>query len=138
MSEEKLKAHNLKPMARIVSYADAEIQPIDFSIAPHYAIKKIFDKTKLTVKDIDYFEINEAFSSVPLANQRFLDFPLDRLNVFGGAVALGHPIGASGARILQTLLTVMRVKGGKYGIAGICNGGGGGTAVLVENLHQKE
>ena len=134
MSEEKMKELNFKPMARIIDYADYELQPIDFSISPYYAAKKAIEKSGVKVENIDYFEFNEAFSSVALANMKLLDISDEKTNIFGGAVALGHPIGASGARILQTLLTVLRVKGGKYGLAGICNGGGGSTAMIVENL----
>ena len=131
MSEEKMKSLNVQPIGRIVNYADYELEPIDFSIAPQYAAKSVLKKADMTVQNIDFFEFNEAFSCVALANMKLLDIPEDKVNVFGGAVALGHPIGASGARILQTLLTVLREKRGKYGLAGICNGGGGATAMIV-------
>lgn len=124
-------------MARIVNYADAEIEPVDFSIAPQYSTKKVLSKAGLKISDIDYFEYNEAFSVVALANMKLLDIGEDRVNVHGGAVAMGHPIGMSGARIIQSLLTVMKNKGGKYGLAAICNGGGGSTAMIIENLQTK-
>lgn len=124
-------------MARIVNYADAEIEPVDFSIAPQYSTKKVLSKAGLKINDIDYFEFNEAFSVVALANMKLLDIGEDRVNVHGGAVAMGHPIGMSGARIIQSLLTVMKNKGGKYGLAAICNGGGGSTAMIIENLQTK-
>ena len=88
----------------------------------------------MTISNIDYFEYNEAFSCVPIANMKLLDIPDSRVNVFGGAVALGHPIGMSGARIVQTLINVLKYKGGKYGLAGICNGGGGSTTMIIENI----
>jgi acetyl-CoA C-acetyltransferase len=134
MSQEKVKKLGVKPLARIVSYADAEIEPIDFSIAPHYSSKKALANAGLGIENIDFFELNEAFSVVSLANMKLLDIPLSKINVFGGAVALGHPIGVSGARLVQSLLTAFRLKGGKYGLAAICNGGGGSTAMIVENL----
>ena len=124
----------LKPLARIVSYADAEIEPIDFSIAPNYATKNVLKRAGLNISNIDYFEYNEAFSVVVLANSKLLDLNPEKVNINGGAVALGHPIGASGARIIQSLLSAFRTKGGKYGLAGICNGGGGSTAMIIENL----
>ncbi|MCL4123049.1 UNVERIFIED_CONTAM: hypothetical protein GTU68_000189 [Idotea baltica] len=134
MSEDKVKSLGLKPLGRIVNYADHELEPIDFSIAPHYAAKKVVQKAGLKLENIDLFEFNEAFSVVALANMKLLDISNEKTNIYGGAVALGHPIGASGARILQTVLTGLKNKGGKYGLAGICNGGGGSTAVIVENL----
>lgn len=94
----------------------------------------MLDRTGLSIGQIDYFEYNEAFSVVCLANMKLLDIGEDKINLHGGAVSMGHPIGVSGARIIQSLLTVMKHKGGKYGLAGICNGGGGASAVVVENL----
>jgi acetyl-CoA C-acetyltransferase len=118
-------------MGRILAYADSEIESVDFCVSPYYATVKALKKAGLSVEDIAYFEFNEAFSIVPIAMMRKLNIPQEKVNVFGGAVAMGHPIGASGARILQSLLTVMKVKGGKYGLAGICNGGGGSTALII-------
>jgi len=97
-------------------------------------MEKALQKAKLTLKDIDFVEINEAFAVVALANAKLMGIPLEKLNVFGGAVALGHPLGSSGCRIVITLLNVLRTKRGKYGMAGICNGGGGASAIIVENL----
>lgn len=134
MSEEKMKSLNLKPLARIVNYADHEVEPIDFSIAPHYAAKKVLKLAGLKTQNIDFFEFNEAFSSVAVVNMKLLDISEDITNVFGGAVALGHPIGASGARILLNLINILKIKGGRYGLAGICNGGGGSTAMIIENM----
>ena len=138
MSEEKVKQTGVKPLARIVNYADAEIEPVDFSIAPQYSTKKVLSKAGMKVSDIDYFEFNEAFSVVALANMKLLDIGEEKINVHGGAVAMGHPIGMSGARLVQSLLTVMRNRGGKYGLAAICNGGGGSTAMIIENLQEKK
>jgi acetyl-CoA C-acetyltransferase len=129
-----MKKLGLKPLARIVSYADAEIEPVDFAIAPHYSTKKALARAGLSIGNIDYFEFNEAFSVVCLANMKLLDITEDKVNVHGGAVAMGHPIGMSGARIVQRLLTVFKQRGGKYGLAAICNGGGGSTAMIIENL----
>lgn len=134
MSEEKVKALGVKPLARIVAYADAEIEPIDFSIAPNYSTKNVLKRAGLNINNIDFFEFNEAFSVVILANQKLLDINPEKVNVHGGAVALGHPIGVSGARIVQSLISAFRTRGGKYGLAAICNGGGGSTAMIIENL----
>ncbi|ETO28022.1 hypothetical protein RFI_09108 [Reticulomyxa filosa] len=137
VSEESVKDLNLKPLAKVLSYADAEQAPELFGTTPSLAIPKALQKAGLDLKSItdsDFFEINEAFASVALANQQLLKINPYNLNLYGGAIALGHPIGCSGARILVTLLTVLKENKGRYGIAGICNGGGGGTAMVVENL----
>jgi acetyl-CoA C-acetyltransferase len=133
-SEESVKKYNLKPLARIVSYADAAQAPEWFTTAPALAIPKALKLAGLSLNDIDYFEINEAYASVILSNQQILGLDLNKVNVYGGAVAMGHPIGASGARILTTLTSVLRQEKGKYGIAAICNGGGGASAMIIENL----
>jgi acetyl-CoA C-acetyltransferase len=133
-SEESVKKYNLKPLARIVSYADAAQAPEWFTTAPALAIPKALKLAGLSLKDMDYFEINEAYASVILSNQQILDLDLNKVNVYGGAVAMGHPIGASGARILTTLSSVLKQEKGKYGIAAICNGGGGASAMIIENL----
>lgn len=122
------------PLARIVSYADASQDPEWFTTTPTIAMNRALQKAGLKIGDIDYFEINEAFSCVAQANARDLGIPEDRLNVWGGAVALGHPIGCSGARITITLLSILQQTGARYGLAGICNGGGGASAVLIERL----
>ena len=129
-----VKKHNLKPLARILSCADAAKDPVHFTTAPAEAMPRALKKANVKAENVDYYEINEAFSVVALANQRLLSLPMDKLNVFGGAVALGHPIGCSGARILVTLLNVLCQKQGRLGLAGICNGGGGASAVLIEAL----
>lgn len=134
-SSEAVEKYHLKPLAKIIAYADAAQSPEWFTTSPSVAIQKILKRTGLSLSDIDYFEINEAYSSVILSNQKILGFDLDKVNVYGGAVALGHPIGASGARIMATLVNVLKQEGGKYGIAAICNGGGGASAVLIENLN---
>eukprot|EP00331_Platyophrya_macrostoma_P034991 CAMPEP_0176445886 /NCGR_PEP_ID=MMETSP0127-20121128/23984_1 /TAXON_ID=938130 /ORGANISM="Platyophrya macrostoma, Strain WH" /LENGTH=406 /DNA_ID=CAMNT_0017831789 /DNA_START=21 /DNA_END=1241 /DNA_ORIENTATION=+ len=134
MSADKAKEKGLKPLARIVSYADAETDPIDFCIAPTPAIQKALQYAGKKITDIDYFEINEAFAATVLANMKLLDLDHERVNVNGGAVALGHPIGMSGARIVQSLISVLKQKGARFGIASICNGGGGASAMLIENL----
>lgn len=133
-SEEAVLKNNLKPLAKIVSFADAAQAPEWFTTSPSIAIEKALKQASLSLSQIDYFEINEAYSSVVLSNQLILGFDLNKVNIYGGAVALGHPIGASGARIIVTLLNVLIQEHGKYGIAAICNGGGGASAVVLENL----
>ncbi|MCS7162946.1 MAG: thiolase family protein [Bacteroidia bacterium] len=133
-SAKAVEQYNLKPLARILSWADAARAPEWFTIAPTEAIQKALAKAQLRIEQIDLFEINEAFAAVALANQKLLGIPLEKLNVLGGAVALGHPLGASGARILVTLLTALRHTGGRLGAIGICNGGGGASALIVERL----
>ena len=133
-SSEAIEQHNLKPLAKIIAYADAAQAPEWFTTSPSIAIQKLLKQTGLNLSDIDFFEINEAYSSVILSNQKILGYDLNKVNVYGGAVALGHPIGASGARIMTTLVNVLRQEKGKYGIAAICNGGGGASAVLIENI----
>ncbi|PWN71259.1 acetyl-CoA C-acetyltransferase [Chryseobacterium phosphatilyticum] len=133
-SKEAVQEHQLIPLAKIIAYADAAQSPEWFTTSPSIAINKVLKQAGLSLADIDYFEINEAYSSVILSNQQILGYDLHKVNVYGGAVALGHPIGASGARIITTLVNVLRQEGGRYGIAAICNGGGGASAVLIENL----
>lgn len=134
MSGEKVKQLGVKPIAKLVGYADAEQAPDDFTTSPALAMPKAAQKAGVSISDIDYFEINEAFSNVTMANTQLLGLDASKVNVFGGAVSLGHPIGASGARIICTLISVLKHKGGKYGCAGICNGGGGASAVVVEKI----
>jgi acetyl-CoA C-acetyltransferase len=133
-SEKALQTYNLQPLARILSWADAAREPEWFTIAPTDAIQKALRKANLSIDQIDAFEINEAFAAVALANQKLLGIPHEKLNIFGGAVALGHPLGASGARIVVTLLNVLTHIGGRYGAIGICNGGGGASALVLERL----
>ena len=135
MSEEAAKERGLKPLARIVGFEDGEVAPIDFGIAPTQAVLKLLKKTKKEIKDIDYHEINEAFSAVPLANMKLLELDPSRVNVHGGAVALGHPLGMSGARIILSLYNVLKRNNGRLGVASICNGGGGSSAIMIERLN---
>lgn len=134
MSGDKAKEFDMKPMAKIIAYASQGVESHMFSIAPVGAINKVLDKAGLTIKDIDLFEINEAFAVSILAVIKELDLDETRVNVYGGAIALGHPIGASGARILTTLLYAMKRKNVKTGIAAICIGGGEAVAALVERI----
>lgn len=120
----------VKPLAKIVAFADAACAPIDFPIAPAYAIPKALEKAGLTKDDIALFEINEAFSAVALANNQMLELDASKVNVLGGGVSLGHPIGSSGARIVVTLAYAL--KPGQYGCAGVCNGGGGASAIIIK------
>lgn len=133
-SEGAVKRYNLTPLARVLSWADAAREPAWFTIAPTDAIQKALQRAGLSVEQIDAFEINEAFSAVALANQKLLSLPTEKLNILGGAVALGHPLGASGARLVVTLLSALRVVQGRYGAIGICNGGGGASALVLERL----
>lgn len=134
MSKQKLEELGLKPLARILSYADAQQAPEWFTTAPAKAIPKALKLANLESKDVDYYEINEAFSVVSLTNNKLLNLPDERVNVNGGAVAMGHPLGASGARIVVTLLNVLEQNKGRIGVAGICNGGGGASSIVIENL----
>ena len=135
MDENLAKEKGLTPIARVLGYEDAEVEPIDFAIAPSKACQILLKKCGLTAKQIDYHEINEAFSAVALANMKLQDLDPERVNVHGGAVALGHPIGMSGARILISLLNVLKQKNGTLGMASICNGGGGASAMILERLN---
>ena len=136
-SKEAVEKYNLKPIAKIISYADAAQAPEWFTTAPAIAIKKALKQGNLSIQDIDFFEINEAYAAVVLANQKILDLNSDKINIYGGAVAMGHPLGASGARIICTLISVLKQEGGKYGVAAICNGGGGASAMVIENMNLK-
>ena len=135
MAEETAKERGLKPLARILGYEDAEVAPVDFGIAPSKAVARLLQKKGMTVKNVDYHEVNEAFSAVALANAKLLDIDIDRINVHGGAVALGHPLGMSGARIILSLINVLRTKNASIGCASICNGGGGASSILIERLN---
>ncbi|MDQ7949405.1 MAG: acetyl-CoA C-acyltransferase [Pedobacter sp.] len=134
MSAEKAAAMGIKPLAKILAYADAQQAPEWFTTAPSKAIPLALSRANLSIADVDYFEINEAFSVVALANNQALGLNDTTVNVNGGAVAIGHPLGASGARIVVTLLSVLSQNKGKIGVAGICNGGGGASAIVIENL----
>ncbi len=132
MSEEKALSLGLQPLAYILSYADAAQEPKWFTTSPALALPKALKKANLTIEDVDYFEFNEAFSVVGLANAKILNIDVNKINVNGGAVSLGHPLGCSGARIIVTLLSVLEQNNGKIGAAAICNGGGGASAILIE------
>ncbi|MBK8621448.1 MAG: thiolase family protein [Saprospiraceae bacterium] len=132
--EDAVKKYNLTPVARIVAYADAAQEPEWFTTAPVIAAKKVLERAGLQLSDIDFFEVNEAFSVVALAFIKQMGISQDKVNVFGGAVSLGHPLGCSGARILCTLQNVLQQNGGRYGMAAICNGGGGASAMIIEKL----
>ena len=134
MSKEKAEELGLKPLAKIKGFADAEQAPEWFTTSPSLAMPKAAQKAGLTIKDLDYFEFNEAFSVVGLANIKLLNLDASKVNVNGGAVSLGHPLGASGARIIVTLINVLKQNGGKFGGAAICNGGGGASAMVIENI----
>src|SRR5450631_1709361 len=134
VNEEKLKELGLNPMARILSYADAEQAPEWFTTSPAIAVPRAVYKAGLKMDDINYWEINEAFAVVGIENSKRMQLDPARVNLHGGAVALGHPLGCSGARILVTLLHILKQQRARYGAAGICNGGGGASAMVIENL----
>lgn len=134
VSKEKMEELGLKPLAKIVSYADAAHEPENFTTAPAKALPIALKKAGLEISDIDFFEFNEAFSVVGLANNKILGLDAAKVNVNGGAVALGHPLGSSGSRIIVTLINVLKQNNAKYGAAAICNGGGGASAIVIENI----
>ena len=134
MSKEKAEALGIKPIAKILGFADAAQDPIWFTTAPSKAIPKAMSLAGISKNDVDYYEINEAFSAVAIANNRILELDPAKVNVNGGAVALGHPLGASGNRIVTTLCNVLEQNNGSIGVAGICNGGGGASAIVIEKL----
>lgn len=134
MSKEKADALGLKPIAKIKGYADAEQAPEWFTTSPSLAVPKAVEKAGLKMSDISFFELNEAFSVVGLANIKLMNLDASKVNVNGGAVSIGHPLGASGARIIVTLINVLKQNKAKYGAAGICNGGGGASAIVIENV----
>ncbi|MGB0837768.1 MAG: acetyl-CoA C-acyltransferase [Flavobacteriaceae bacterium] len=132
MSEEKAKQLNLQAIASVVSYADAAHEPEWFTTAPAKALPKALAKAKMSMDQIDYFELNEAFSVVGIANTKILSLDPEKVNVNGGAVSLGHPLGASGARIIMSLISVLHQENATFGAAGICNGGGGASAMIIK------
>ena len=134
MSKEKADELGLKPIAKIISYADAAQDPVLFTTAPSLAVPKALKKANLSTEDIDFWELNQAFSVVGIANTQKLGLDPSKVDVNGGAVALGHPLGSSGSRIIVTLINVLKQNNGKYGAAGICNGGGGASAMVIENV----
>ena len=134
VSKEKMEELGLKPLAKIVSFADAEQAPEWFTTSPSLAMPKALEKAGLKMEDISFVELNEAFSVVSLANMEKMGLDAAKVNVNGGAVSLGHPLGSSGSRILVTLINVLHQNDGKYGLLGICNGGGGASSVVVEKV----
>lgn len=133
-SKEAVDKYGLKPIAKIVSYTDAAQAPEWFTTAPSLAIPKALDKAGMSVNDVDFWELNQAFSVVGIANTKILGLNPEKVDVNGGAVALGHPLGNSGSRVIVTLIQVLKQNGGKIGGAGICNGGGGASAMIIENI----
>lgn len=134
MSKEKAEELGIKPLAKVISYADASHEPEWFTTAPAKAVSKALDKAGLKASEIDFWEFNEAFSVVGIVNTKLLELDPNKVNVNGGAVSLGHPLGNSGSRIMVTLINVLKQNGGKIGGAGICNGGGGASAMIIENI----
>jgi acetyl-CoA C-acetyltransferase len=134
MSKAKAEELGLKPIARILGYADAEQAPEMFTTSPSLAVPKAVKKAGLKMEDISYWELNEAFAVVGIENSRRMKLDPATVNVNGGAVALGHPLGCSGARIIVTLINVLKQNNARYGAAGICNGGGGASAMVIENM----
>lgn len=134
MSKEKAEQLGIKPLAKVISYADASHEPEWFTTAPAKAVPKALDKAGLKASEIDFWEFNEAFSVVGIVNTKLLELDPNKVNVNGGAVSLGHPLGNSGSRIMVTLINVLKQNGGKIGGAGICNGGGGASAMIIENI----
>jgi acetyl-CoA C-acetyltransferase len=134
MSEEAALERGLKPLARIVGFDDAALEPIDFALAPAKAADRLLKKLGATMRDVDFHEVNEAFAAVALANIKLMDLDVNKVNVHGGACALGHPIGASGARILVSLISVLQRNDASVGMASICNGGGGASAIMIERM----
>lgn len=135
MSGKFARENNIKPLFRVLGYGDAAKDPVEFTTAPSEAIPRALKHAKLQLKDVEYHEINEAFAVVALVNAKLLDLDLNRINVHGGACALGHPIGSSGARIVGTLYHVLKANNSTIGCASICNGGGGASAVIIERLN---
>ena len=134
MSKEKAEELGIKPIAKILSYADASQEPKWFTTTPTKALEKALEKANLNKENIDFWELNEAFSVVPMVAIKDLNLDIDKVNVHGGAVSLGHPIGCSGSRIVMSLINALKVKNKKLGIASICIGGGEATAMLIENI----
>ena len=134
ISEEKMNALGLKPLAKVVSFADAAHEPEWFTTAPPVAAQKALDKAGLQIDNMDLFEVNEAFSVVTMAFNKAMNISEDKVNINGGAVSLGHPLGASGARIVTTLIHALHQTNGQYGLAAICNGGGGASSIILERV----
>jgi acetyl-CoA C-acetyltransferase len=134
MSKAKMEALGLTPIAKITGFADAEQAPEWFTTSPALALPKAAKKAGLSMENLDFVEMNEAFSVVGIANMQLMNLSADKVNVNGGAVSLGHPLGSSGSRIVVTLINVLKQNNAKHGGAVICNGGGGGSAMIIENI----
>jgi acetyl-CoA C-acetyltransferase len=134
MSERKMKELGLTPLARVAGFADAEQEPAWFTTTPTIAVPKALERAGLSLGQVDFFEVNEAFSVVTMAFEKVLNVDHAKVNIYGGAVALGHPLGSSGSRIVTTLAHVLAQNKGHYGVAGICNGGGGASAIVIERV----
>ena len=134
-SAEAVEKHGLKPIAKIISYADAAHEPEWFTTAPSKAVPIALKKAGMETSDVDFWELNQAFSVVGIANTNLLGLDPEKVDVNGGAVSMGHPLGNSGSRIMVTLINVLKQNGGKIGGAGICNGGGGASAMIIESLN---
>jgi acetyl-CoA C-acetyltransferase len=135
VSGKMVKEQGLKPLFKILGYGDAALDPVEFTTAPATAVPRALKMAGLSLKDVDYHEINEAFAVVALVNAKLMDLDLSRVNVQGGAIALGHPIGSSGARIITTLHSVLKANDATIGCASICNGGGGASAIIIERMN---
>jgi acetyl-CoA C-acetyltransferase len=134
MSAEKVKELGLTPIAKIKGFADAAQKPEWFTTAPAKAVPLALKNAGLTLADVDLHEVNEAFAVVAMANAKELDIPMEKINIWGGAIALGHALGSSGSRIVITLISALQHTNGKIGVASICNGGGGASAIVIEKL----
>ena len=133
-SAEAVEEHGIKPLAKIIGYADAATEPCWFTIAPSLAVPKALERAGITKDQVDFYELNEAFAVVALANNQKLGLDAQKVNVYGGGVSLGHPLGSSGSRITATLISVLHQENGKYGVASLCNGGGGASALVIERI----
>ena len=131
MSDEAMSAHGVKPLVEIVAFADAETHPLNFNLAPAMAARKVLQQSGLQISDVDFWEVNEAFSVTPLVFAQALGVDLNKVNIHGGGVSLGHPLGMSGARIVLSLVNVLRTHKGRIGCAAICNGGGGASTIVL-------
>ena len=129
---DKAKEFGFKPVAKVITYTSVSVETWRFTEAPIYAIEKLLNKCGWKIEDVDVFEVNEAFASVPILVNKYLKIPFDKMNILGGAIALGHPLGATGARIVTTLIAALKYKGGRKGVATLCHGGGGATAIAIE------
>jgi len=135
MEEEYAKALGIRPLARIIGYHDSAVAPVDYTIANYRVTEELLEKTGTDINDIDFHEIHENYASVPIANMKLLDLDLDKVNVNGGSIALGHPLGMSGNRLIVSLINILRQNNGSLGLASVCHGGGGASAMLIERMN---